>query len=517
MGFNKAHFKNKLELLYKPFLVVLLGLVIGYTFLNWVIFIQLGAFQFKKIIIEFVIPIILCAIAAWFYLGKRLKMLKIDFGNGNLRDFYKFILWIIFIIPLIIAQKYIVSASGEMTKIGSIAQIENVEQTKYYTVQNYYINRKLIGAHSEFNVSGRHNNHFNMRIYVAAPIFERKNDSKRKKPSAWIGIEYHKEISNNLSKEKKDSKYKLFAKDCQRDLNNKDFTKINYFDRIENSKERDGIIEAINKNSNYSSNDIILVGIDKPFEERNGNKLAWIFGSTIIGAVLWFFMICIPKVDERHLKRIKAGKPDKEYREELQDVTAFITPRKNYFITPVLIYINTGIFLIMTISGLGFLSFKASDLMTWGANHGPSIDEGEYWRLFTSIFLHGGIMHLAANVFGLLLIGTLLEPLLDRKIFLSLYILMGIAASLTSVWWHAATVSVGASGAIFGLYGILIAFLLTKVYSEKLSKALLGTMLLFIGFNLLMGLKGGIDNAAHIGGLLSGFLLGVIVSFTIKR
>ena len=93
----------------------------------------------------------------------------------------------------------------------------------------------------------------------------------------------------------------------------------------------------------------------------------------------------------------------------------------------------------------------------------------------------------------------------------------GLVASAASLWWHENTLSVGASGAIFGLYGIFLALLLTKVFPRDFSKAFLVGTLIFIGYNLLSGLTGGIDNAAHTGGLASGFIIGMILSPGLKQ
>ena len=165
----------------------------------------------------------------------------------------------------------------------------------------------------------------------------------------------------------------------------------------------------------------------------------------------------------------------------------------------------------MVIAGLGFISFKASDLLRWGANYKPSTTNGEWWRLLTNTFLHGGLMHLLANMYGLLFVGIFLEPRLGKIKYAIVYLTTGIIASAASLWWHDATVSVGASGAIFGLYGLFLALLLTKVYPKDFSKAFLISTLVFVGYNLLMGLTGGIDNAAHLGGLLSGFIIGLLL------
>ena len=115
-------------------------------------------------------------------------------------------------------------------------------------------------------------------------------------------------------------------------------------------------------------------------------------------------------------------------------------------------------------------------------------------------------------MYGLLFVGMFLEPVLGKTKFLVSYLVAGILASVASLWWYEATISVGASGAIFGMYGLFLAFMLTKIFHPDFSKSFLLSTVVFVGFNLLMGLTGGIDNAAHIGGLISGFIIGLVLT-----
>lgn len=94
-----------------------------------------------------------------------------------------------------------------------------------------------------------------------------------------------------------------------------------------------------------------------------------------------------------------------------------------------------------------------------------------------------------------------------------MYICSGVIAGLTSIFWHDLQLSVGASGAIFGLYGVFLALLTTKYLDKESKKGLLQSILLFVCYSLLSGMKSGIDNAAHIGGLLSGLIFGYIFYF----
>lgn len=157
------------------------------------------------------------------------------------------------------------------------------------------------------------------------------------------------------------------------------------------------------------------------------------------------------------------------------------------------------------------VSMKVQDLLVLGANYRPLVLEGQWWRLITSIFLHGGLMHLFVNMAGLLFIGIFLEKHLGSIRYAAVYLISGVFASLCSIWWYKVTISVGASGAIFGLYGFLLVSLLRKNVPRDMDKGFLIIVCTFIGINLLMGLTEGVDNAAHIGGLISGLILGLFM------
>lgn len=194
--------------------------------------------------------------------------------------------------------------------------------------------------------------------------------------------------------------------------------------------------------------------------------------------------------------------------QQIKNFFSIFVPTKELFITPLLLDINIVIFILMIINGVHLLSPSSESLIAWGANFRPATLEGEWWRLITACFLHIGIIHLAMNMFALLYIGTLLEPLIGKSRFVAAYVLTGITASITSLWWHDNVVSAGASGAIFGMYGLFLALLTSNLIAKEERKSLLSSIGIFVGYNLLFGLQGGIDNAAHIGGLLGGLFIG---------
>jgi rhomboid protease GluP len=203
--------------------------------------------------------------------------------------------------------------------------------------------------------------------------------------------------------------------------------------------------------------------------------------------------------------------------EQVKDFFSIFVPTKGFFVTPILMDLNILIFILMVVSGVGVLEPTTESLINWGANLRPATLDGQLWRLISNCFIHIGILHLLMNMYALLYIGVLLEPILGRTRFISAYLLTGIIASLASLWWHDLTVSAGASGAIFGMYGLFLALLTTDLIEKSARKALLTSIAIFVGYNLINGLKGGIDNAAHIGGLLSGLVIGYAFIASLKR
>lgn len=203
--------------------------------------------------------------------------------------------------------------------------------------------------------------------------------------------------------------------------------------------------------------------------------------------------------------------------EQVKDFISIFKPTKDYFITPILLDFNIFLFTLMVISGVSAMSPDSESLLLWGANFKPVTLEGEWWRLITNFFLHIGIFHLFMNMYALLYIGVLLEPHLGKFRFISVYLLTGIFASVTSLWWHDFTISAGASGAIFGMYGVFLSLLTTNFIAKSERKSLLISISFFVGYNLLFGLKAGVDNAAHLGGLISGVIIGYAFIPTLKK
>ena len=204
-----------------------------------------------------------------------------------------------------------------------------------------------------------------------------------------------------------------------------------------------------------------------------------------------------------------------------------------------LIIINVAVYLVQVLSGIDWMNPALSDLIKWGANVAPLTLQGEPWRLFSSLFLHVGFIHIALNMSMLFWCGRIVEQAFDSFNFTLIYVISGLFSSLTSALWYAhhqvqtldifsplsgmtthlqLLVSAGASGALMGITGAYLAHWLVRhmLHSDKADAATLkqyGVFAQVVAINLVMGfMQLGVDNAAHVGGLISGAMLGGLLA-----
>jgi rhomboid protease GluP len=202
-----------------------------------------------------------------------------------------------------------------------------------------------------------------------------------------------------------------------------------------------------------------------------------------------------------------------------------VPPKPTFFevvrafpVTSVLVGINLAIYVACVVGSYlshqgNAMDFTTEFVLRWGANFGPLSLDGQWWRIFTCMWLHGGLIHVGANMYCLWQIGRIAERIFGRGRYIAIYMITGIGSSLASLSWHPTTVSVGASGAIFGVAGALfVPFFRKKLrLPEAVMKSMLRSIAFFIVINLIIGASiPFIDNSAHVGGLFVGLLLGEI-------
>ena len=181
-------------------------------------------------------------------------------------------------------------------------------------------------------------------------------------------------------------------------------------------------------------------------------------------------------------------------------------------VTALLILLNTLIFLIVEFTGG---SENGQHMLECGAVYAPLIiEQGQWYRMITSMFLHFGAPHLINNMLVLFVLGQRLEPVTGKMKFLLIYILGGLGGNLISLIWDMRTgdysLSAGASGAVFAVMGGMIYVIIR--HRGRVADLTVRQMLIMAAFSLYFGFASeGVDNVAHIGGLLSGFLIAVIL------
>jgi rhomboid protease GluP len=234
-------------------------------------------------------------------------------------------------------------------------------------------------------------------------------------------------------------------------------------------------------------------------------------------------------IEKEEIRRIeKEERKKREAKEDAKLFFNFCTFKTLYKIVPGIIYLNILIYVLMLMSGVHPLAASPYDLLLWGGNLTELSLGDQPWRLISHMFLHGNIAHIVMNMVALAYIGIFLEAVIGSKLFIVSYFITGVVGGLISAYWNVNIVSVGASGSIFGLLGISLSLLL--ISKEKgLIQALLPNILIIISCTIVFGLFGFghipgrnnsafiIDNASHIGGLLTGILLGVVLGLSVFR
>ena len=183
---------------------------------------------------------------------------------------------------------------------------------------------------------------------------------------------------------------------------------------------------------------------------------------------------------------------------------------KYMMLTNILIAVNLLVFLISAWISKNIFDIDIYTLIIMGAKVNSLIDKGQVWRLITCAFLHGGLIHIFFNMYALKILGPEIEYVYGKVKYLVIYLLSAIAASIFSYIFGPQSVSVGASGAIFGLFGTMLIFGIK--HRKQMGKAYMMNILQVIFVNVIIGISSSnIDNAAHFGGLIVGALIALLL------
>jgi rhomboid protease GluP len=507
-------YMTKIRHIMPVFLCVTIGTLVALALIRYFFGIQVELLDFKQEVWEFWIPLALPWIPITIWLRPRFRILIFRKKSDRKQFLFQMLTWFTMAASLVMSQMYLTTASGTLQNVADIKELDKKDPTRYYQINSFQTLRSHGSSYADLRASGKHNQYLNIHIYFVCPIV---NDTIATQPESlkyWYGVSFKKQISNRLSIDEKEREYDAFYKESIQKMDGYAFNDLTYFERLPNTEDRDGYLKAVATRFNEETGAVILEARHEPFESRSGNKLKWIFGSYFIGTVVILLVLIWPGVSKLELERQLAGKKPKE--DDVVDMLKFLVPKQPHFVTSIILNINILLFLIMLFAGVHIISPNGLELLEWGANRRIETISGDWWRLLTSMFLHAGIMHLLLNIYGLVLASIFIEPLLGSTRYAIIYFSSGIVGSIASIWSYENTVSVGASGAIFGLCGAILAVTLTGIFPKEGKKLILILFGPYVLINLLMGLGGGIDNAAHLGGLISGAIVALIIYRPLK-
>ncbi len=497
---------KKIRLVYLPILLYSVAFITAYDLLFWLLAIKWPVLDTMENLTEFGLPLSLAVVPVLLWQRPRLHLLDLEAKTGDRRPGYLMLLWAVVACTTMFSQFAIEKANRGFARLNNISEINSKKPVQCYSIRDLYI-----GKNNDciYHTSFRSGSDLTLQGYAVYPIFTSPADTDIHHVAAWIGARFLKEIDDDLTTEQKKAERNKFIDECIKRARDTNISKFIYLEKPTDKDNYNCYVHAVHECDSMGKA-VILLPISEPFEDDNGTDYAALaFFIFFIGALLWLPMFLRPATNNEELDLFLKG----EQKHSLKQVFRFFIPKKGYYATPILVDINIAIYLVMLLKGPEFamLGFEKKYLISWGANYTPLTLHGQWWRLLTCTFLHSGLMHIANNIVALMFTGMFFEKVIGAKKFFIVYFITGIAGSAVSVWWHTNAVSVGASGAVMGIYGVYFALLFTNILPKVVFRGFFRILSIIIVIGtLLIGLAPGIDNAAHVGGLVSGFILGFI-------
>lgn len=497
------------------FLAIIIVCPIGLAAFRWLFEIQFHLLSITEDNWEFFIPMAApwIPIIIWFRPRMRILIYDEKSSSKDPKVFHYMLLGFATVAAMVNSQSYLTTATGRVERMQGITEINSRPIARYYTMQSFTVDPLHPGRFTVYGNSGGKNSTFIMDHYIVLPILSYPSEVPKQDHKYWYGIKFHKDLHRRAKAGQTDSLVKDFFHDCTAQLGNYDYYHVQYFQRSSLlSKGGEYFERSIATIIPYAANEtyIVLMPQDGSLDDRNGNKLGWTFGSIGIGI---FLMLCAllltGRVNEDEVENLRKGiKPEKD---SINDMLKYLVPSGTHYVTSVIMDLNLLVYLMMVLTGVGVLTPDSRDLLRWGGDRRYDVLHGEPWRLLTSTFIHAGLAHLVLNMIALVFAGVFIEPMLGRRKYAILYILSGLAGSVASIYWHNDSVGVGASGAIFGLYGAILGLAMIGAFPRGGNKNIFGVIGIYVVVNLIWGLTGDIDNAAHIGGLTAGLISGILL------
>lgn len=498
----------KLHTIIIPYLILLGSTIAGYMLLQYVLDITHLAWQpFIGMLLNFWIPILLPLVLVIAVLHKRLTILY----TGRAYIFYIVLAYSSITLCLTPATKFILSAPYKLYTVNSAEDINIKDPERFYVIKDFELST-VAGAILP-DVEGKGAG-LDMVCYTATAF---KNKNGVILDNLWHAGTYRKRVrAFGMNKIEFDAEQQQFVDSVRDADNNIAPQKGTYFEVLPDGNERDHILNTLYSVYYFKKDDPLLIKrISEPFGRRYLGPLIKLLLYLLAGAGIFILAVLLPKLQLTNWRRFKDRdgywlyeEPDQRIKQ--RGLLQFFMPDKSgLYITPILIISNVLYYIILVLAGKSAVYLNTAEIQAFGGNSAEGLMSGQLWRLLFNSFLHMGFGHLFGNMLSLAAIGSILEPYIGRKRFLAAYITCSILGSINSLLWKMYTVSAGASIPIAGMSGLLLAlFLFGKVKKEdrKILFLVLGVNIveLILVFN-----ETNIDNGGHIGGFITGIIVGI--------
>ncbi len=306
------NYEVKIKLVFVPYLIISLAILIGWTFLYWLLFIKLNVYPVNELVSGFITPLVLASASILIWLYKKIDLLRIQTGD---LAFYLLLPCFTMVLQVFFAQQYIISRSGKVTNLSSISEIEQKESSRFYTLKNFYLDKKHFSIKKHFGASGKFGNNLTMGVYITVPILNSVKDTLGSNSIGWYGVTYtdtaygfvsdHLSFSpvynfNDISMDtiENSAEVKRFVNESMMKFENLNINQFLYLERIfKTGKEYECYVSAIKNNTKYhTKSDLVLLPVDESLAERANENLLYGLAVFGIGSLLFLIMVIIPKL-----------------------------------------------------------------------------------------------------------------------------------------------------------------------------------------------------------------------------
>jgi len=293
-------FQRKIQLIFIPFLKIAFVYISSYLLIYWLLFIRLNTDLIPEDVRDSVLPLFIPFIPVLIWLRPKIKLLKLSNWQGKrgrLPGLYFFVASLAMGVPTLLAQDYMETDLGRLINLGSISSLNNFKSSKYYTLHNYYIDKRNYGVSKyEFVNTGSHGSKNTvMRIFIVLPVFDKIDDTIRNNCDAWIGICYNIPYGTKLEGKALIDARNTFFSESENDFKSRDVQKFEYLDKVSKTWQLEGFQKAIENSKKACTIEApIFTEVNDSFENRNGYTLFWAIFSFLGCSGLFLLIVLIP-------------------------------------------------------------------------------------------------------------------------------------------------------------------------------------------------------------------------------